>query len=525
MPETKHASGPAGLRSAILSGRQAHSDANAVRSWLGEFLREDRGALASWFGSERVALIRRDPARLRDLIDRDLVQIDALISDQLDAVLHDSTLQRLEGSWRGLAWLVECTEPNPHLKISVLSASWRELDRDLTRVSEFDQSHLFRMIYEDGFGHAGGEPFGLLVIDHEVRHRPARATPGDLAPVDDVSVMSMLAAIAAAAFVPIVLAASPALLGVDRFEDLVLSNDVTAVMADEEHARWRAATAREDMRFVCVTMPRILARPRWTGFPDHAGGLRHEEQAPSAAERCWFVAGYAFAAVVARSHIAHHWPADVRGVSPDRIGGGLVLHLPAEPFVLGAKTDWPRPSVSLGLTDTQERALVNSGLMPLNTLPHGEAAFASVHSVQAQPSVARSPAAADANRRISGQISAVLCVSRFAHNIKIIGRDMTGAHHTAEDVERRLQRWLARYTNANDDTDADARARYPLRMGQVKVHDIEARPGAFGCVIHLQPHYQLDDISATFRLVTSFSTATAAVSAASSSQGREAHEQ
>jgi len=290
----------------------------------------------------------------------------------------------------------------------------------------------------------------------------------------------------------------------------VLSNDVAAVMADEEHARWRTATAREDMRFVCVTMPRILARPRWTSFPEHAGGLRHEEQAPTSGERCWFVAGYAFAAAVARAHVAHNWPADVRGVSPDRIGGGLVLRMPAEPFVLGAATAWSRPSLSIGLTDTQERALVGSGLMPLNTLPHGEAAFASVHSVQAVPAPARFPAAADANRRISGQISAMLCVSRFAHYIKVIGRDMTGAQYTAADVERRLQRWLSRYTNANQDADADGRARYPLLAGQVKVHDVDGRPGSFGCIIHLQPHYQLDDVSATFRLVTNFATVSAA---------------
>jgi type VI secretion system ImpC/EvpB family protein len=507
VPDEDDLCGAAGLRSAILAGRDTRLERDAVRTRLAVFLSQDRGALASWFGAGAAAVIRREPTRLRCLVDRDLVQIDALISRQLDAVLHHPALQRLEGSWRGLAWLVDGIEPGQRLKIRVLSASWRELDRDLGRVSEFDQSNLFRMVYDNEFGHAGGEPFGLLLIDHEVRHRPDRATPRDLAPVDDVSVMSMLSAIAAAAFVPIVLAASPALLGVDGFEDLVLSNDVTAVVADEDHARWRAATAREDMRFVCLTMPRILARQRWTRFPGHAGGLRHEEQIRSSVERCWFVAGYAFAAVVARSHIAHHWPADVRGVSPDRIGGGLVLDLPAEPFVLGATTGWPRPSLSLGLTDTQERALVSAGLMPLNTLPYGEAAFGSVHSAQALPLVPRFLAAADANRRVSSQIGAILCVSRFAHYIKMIGRDMTGAHYTAEDVERRLQRWLARYTNVNDDTDADSRARYPLRMAQVKVHDIEGRAGAFGCVIHLQPHYQLDDIAATFRLVTSFATA------------------
>jgi type VI secretion system ImpC/EvpB family protein len=448
--------------------------------------------------------------RLRGLIDRELVRIDALISAQLDAVLHHPALQRLEGSWRGLAWLVEGFEPQKRLKLAILAATWRELDRDFARASEFDQSNLFRLVYENEFGHAGGEPFGLLLIDHEVRHRPARASPRDAASVDDVSLMSTLASIAAAAFVPVVLAASPALLGVDEFEDLVLSNDIAAVMTDDEHARWRAATTREDMRFVCLTMPRILARPRWTCFPDHAAGLRHEEYAPTSREHCWFVAGYAFAAAVARAHVTHNWPADVRGVSADRVGGGLIVGLPAEPFVVGAVTDWPRASLSIGLTDTQERAVVTAGLMPLNTLPYGDAAFASVHSVQAVPAPTRYPVAAEANQRISGHISAMLCVSRFAHYIKVIGRDMTGAQYTAADVERRLQRWLSRYTNANLDANADGRARYPLLAGQVRVHDLEGRPGSFGCVIHLQPHYQLDDISATFRLVTSFTAAAAA---------------
>jgi type VI secretion system protein ImpD/type VI secretion system protein ImpC len=494
----------------MLSGRHVRPDSDAVRDTLEHFLRSDRGALATWFGAETAAAIGGDPARLRGLIDRDLARIDTLISAQLDAVLHHPALQRLEGSWRGLAWLVEGFEPQKRLKVAILPASWRELDRDIARANEFDQSNLFRMVYENEFGQAGGEPFGLLLIDHELRHRPERPSPREAAPVDDVALMSALSAIAAAAFVPVVLAASPALLGVDRFEDLVLSNDVAAVMADEEHARWRMATSREDMRFVCVTMPRILARPRWTSFPEHAGGLRHEEQAPTGRERCWFVAGYAFAAAVARAHGAHNWPADVRGVSPDRIGGGLVLHLPAEQFVLGATTAWSRPSLSMGLTDTQERALVTAGLMPLNTLPHGEAAFASVHSVQTVPAPARQAGAGEANRRISGQISAMLCVSRFAHYIKVIGRDMTGAQYTAADVERRLQRWLSRYTNANQDADANGRARYPLLAGQVKVHDIDGRPGSFGCVIHLQPHYQLDDISATFRLVTNFATTPAA---------------
>jgi type VI secretion system protein ImpD/type VI secretion system protein ImpC len=238
-------------------------------------------------------------------------------------------------------------------------------------------------------------------------------------------------------------------------------------------------------------------------------GLCYEEYAPKPRHRTWSVAGYAFAATVARAQAAFNWPADVRGVSTDRIGGGLVTELTAEPFVLGADTMWNRPPLDLALTDRQEQDLVLAGLMPLNTLPYGDAAFASVHSVQARYAdpVGREPTAASANLRLSAQISAMLCVSRFAHYVKVIGRELTGAFLTAPEIERRLQHWLSSYTNASQSPDPDARARHPLVSSRVSVHELSDQPGSFGCVIHLQPYYQLDDVAATFRLVTGFSSA------------------
>ena len=450
--------------------------------------------------------LRQDPAQLRGRVDRDIAAIDALIGAQLDAVLHHPRLQRLEGSWRGLAWMVAGFDPGARLKARLLSATWEELDRDASRASQFDQSALFRLIYENEFGSAGGEPFGLLVIDHELRHKPEPRGLSAHAPIDDVSVLASLASIAAAAFVPMVLAAAPALLGVDQFPDLVLSNDIAAALRDDEHGRWRTLTTREDTRFLCVTMPRVLARPRWRAGSQDLAGLRYEEYAPKPQQRTWSVACYAFAAAVGRAQAMFNWPADVRGVSTDRVGGGLVTDLPAEPFVLGADTVWNRPSLDLALTDRQEQELVFAGLMPLNTLPYGDAAFASVHSLQARQTdpAGREPTAASANMRLSAQINAMLCVSRFAHYVKIIGRELTGAFLTAGEIERRLQSWLAQYTNASQNPDPDSRARHPLVSSQVSVHELTDQPGSFGCVIQLQPYYQLDDVSATFRLVTGF---------------------
>ena len=165
-------------------------------------------------------------------------------------------------------------------------------------------------------------------------------------------------------------------------------------------------------------------------------------------------------------------------------------------------------ALDLSLTDRQERDLVLAGLMPLNTLPHGDAAFASVHSLQARlpDTPGREPSPYQANRRVSAQISAMLCVSRFAHYVKAIGRELTGSFSDAADIERRLQRWLSRYTNASQEASPDSRARYPLVSSSVQVREAPGRPGSFGCVIHLQPCYQLDDVSTTFRLVTGFTT-------------------
>ena len=497
------------LRLAVLSGALGRPGGQAAARMLCRFLTKATGALSLWFGVDAAERLRADPDLLRGMVDRDIVRLDTVIAAQLEAVLHHPRLQRLEGSWRGLAWMLSGFAGAPRLKARIMSATWDEVDRDVSRAGSFDRSSLFRLIYENEFGHAGGEPFGLLLIDHEVGHRPEGRVAGAARPVDDVAVLQELSGIAAAAFLPMVVAAAPALLGVDGFEALALSQDVAAVMAEDDHARWRNLTEREDARFLCVVLPRVLARPRWSGLARRDGDLWFEEHAPGVRERVWFSAGYAFAAIVARAQARHEWPADIRGIATDRIGGGLVLDLPTEDFVLGSATSWPRASIELALTDRQESDLVAAGLMPLNTLPFGDAGFASVHSLQASTSEGsgRGPTAAQTNRRLSAQINSMLCVSRIAHYVKIIGRELTGSFVLAADIERRLQAWLSGYTNASQNTDADSRARHPLLSSRVSVHEHPGRPGSFGCVIHLQPYYQIDDVATSFRFITGFTAA------------------
>ena len=221
------------------------------------------------------------------------------------------------------------------------------------------------------------------------------------------------------------------------------------------------------MRFIGVALPRVLARPPWEDDPARVDGFRYAEYAPDSGCRVWMSAGYAFAAVVARAFINHAWPADVRGAETDYIGGGLVTDLPIEPFRTDSGHAWVRPPLDIVFSDRVEASLVEAGLMPLSALPYGEeAVFSAVRSLQAPATyIGATAAAANANARLSAQINSMLCVSRFAHYIKVIGRDMVGSFKTAEEIEAQLQGWLMAYVNTNLSAGPEMRARYPLVDG------------------------------------------------------------
>lgn len=488
------------LRDLALSGRYFGARHAEAAGRLASFVAEPRAeGLLAWFGPEQAARLAANPEQWRTAIDRDIAAIDALIGEQLDAVLHSRKLQRLEGRWRGLRWLVAGIEPGTKVKAKVLNVSWAELCRDLERAAEFDQSNLFRRVYEDEFGTPGGEPFGILVIDHEVRHRP-----GPDAPTDDVSAIASLAAVAAAAFAPTIVSASPALLAVDGFEDLAMVADPAAGFRGAEFDRWRSLARREDIRFIGVALPRLLAREPWRDDPGRADGFRYREYARDVRSRVWMSAGFGFAAVVARAFATYGWPADVRGVEIDRLGGGVVGGIAVEPFRTDPDHVWIRAPLDVVLTDRQERSLVDAGLMPLSALPFSEeAVFGSANSLQLPAKhLGRTAAAADANARLSAQISAMLCVSRFAHALKMLGRDMVGSFRTAQEIEYQLQHWLTQYVNVNTSAGPELRARYPLVGASVTVRELAGKPGVYGSVIHLQPQFQLEGLTATFRLVT-----------------------
>lgn len=503
------------LRAHVLTGRFIGSSGAVVAEAVAAFLVEEHpaAALHAWFGEalDRMIAPGGGPAaraeameRLEEAVDRDIAALDALISRQLDALLHRDRLRRLEGSWRGLLWLVDSMPYGAKVKVKLFTARWTELCRDFDRAAEFDQSTLFRKVYEDEFGQPGGEPYGMLIADYEVRHGPG---PGH--PTDDISALGNLASVAAAAFAPTAIAAHPAVFGLDDYSETNAAAEISEILRSPDRGRWRNLQSRLDTRFLGVLLPRALGRRAWDFTGSRADGFRYREMAPGAQSRVWMSPAYALGVTALRAFALNGWPAEIRGaLVGEEPRAGVVSGLPVERYYADPPGPPPRPPAELALTDDQERECIEAGLIPLiglEGLP--EASFAAMPSLHRPPRMDREEA--NANQRLSAQFNAMLCVSRFAHCVKVIGRDMVGARQDASDIRRRLAAWLMQFTNSSAPAQGDAGARYPLRGSDVEVTEKPGQPGVYGCIIHLQPHYQLDEVGASFRLVTDLEAARA----------------
>lgn len=427
-----------------------------------------------------------------------LARIDVMLARQVDAVLHHPAFQRLEAGWRNLRYLLDQCGGADDVRVRVMSATWREVTRDMERSAEFDQSELFRKVYSDEYGTPGGIPFGLMVCDYALSHKMTSEHPSD-----DIAALQSLSAIAAAAFCPFIFGSEAALFGLDSFVGLGTGIDPAATFDAVEHARWHRVRALEDMRFVGVTMPRILLRePYRGGSRTRRDGFPYaEDPGPGSAGYLWGNAGFAFAAVVIRQFEASGWFADLRGVPQDEVGGGLVTGLPRPAFDTDAHGIAAQPPVEVRLTAGQEQAVSDAGIIPLSAVPYApEVLFNGNASLHVPARHDRQEATV--NARISSMLQYVLCASRFAHVLLVLMRDRVGSFADAPGVEGMLNTWLAQYCLGNDDAPAATKAHYPLRSGGVEVRELPGRPGTMGCTMRLQPHFQLDNVATTFRLVT-----------------------
>lgn len=428
------------------------------------------------------------------------MHIDALVARQLDEILHHPRFQRLEASWRGLQYLVateaECDQ-TLNIKVRVLNVAWVELSRDLTRALEFDQSNIFRRIYSDEFDTPGGQPYGLVLGDYEVSHRPR---PG--AAAEDAEVLSEMARVAMAALCPFVTGAASALFGLDSFAELKQPVNLDTLFQQREYGAWNRLRRDEHARFLGIALPRVLMREPYRADGTRREPFQYEETVWHDREAyLWGNPCYAFGAVVIRAFASTGWFADIRGGEHSFGEGGVARNLTYSAFDLDRQRVAPRAATETEVDDFSERTFADHGFIPLCGR-HGASytAFFSNSSLHIPPDQ-RSEITA-LNAKLSAMLQYMLCVSRFGHYIKLMVRDKVGSFANATECQQMLQDWLHDYTTAAEGASAELKARYPLARSRVEVREIPGRPGHFNCVVHLQPHFQLDQLVTAIRLVT-----------------------
>jgi type VI secretion system protein ImpD len=489
---------PAGLLDEVLQGTR--SGEGPVSDKLERFLGEPSpaAALALWTGWIAAPGARPDKEQLCRLLGRDIARLDAVLTRQVNAILHHPSFQKLEASWRGLRYLVEQSENAENVKIRLLSVSWREIARDAERAIEFDQSQLFRKVYSDEFGTPGGEPFSVLLGDYQIRPFPSAEYP-----TDDVAALTAVSHVAAAAFAPFIASADPAMFALDDFTGLQQPLNLSKTFDQLEYLKWRAFRDTEDARFVGLTMPRVLARLPYEDDGSRVDGFRFREETegPDRGKYLWGSAAYAFGAVLVRAFDRSGWLAGIRGVSRDDVSGGLAPDLPVHCFTTDRRGVAPKCSTDAIITDAQEHELSELGFIPLCHCADTElSAFFTNQSVQ-KPRVYDEPAAT-MNARISAMLQYMLCVSRFSHYLKVAARDKIGSFTEAEQCESYLYKWLQQYVTSDGDATPEVKAEYPLREAGVRVREQPGKPGSYLCVAHLWPHYELDELVATVKVTT-----------------------
>ncbi len=490
---TLHSSGPRVSFSDLLSREAYITD-------LDQFLAETNAhkALAYWINEFIPAHINKTADDIENAIVRSIAELDEIILEQLNKVIHHPKFQKLEASWRGLWYLAEQADGTHNIKIKVLDISWAEIAKDVGRALEFDQSQLFQKIYSEEYGTPGGEPYGVLIGDYAVSHQVSMKHPHD-----DIAILEGLAQIAAASFSPFITSASSELFGLEDFSGLGLPINFEKIFIQNEYIRWRALRDKPDSRFIGLTLPRILLRRPYLSRPGTYKGLHFHERSGAKVHDnyLWGNACYAFAGILIREFAHVGWFGHIRGVPRDYLAGGLVNSLPFESFTTDSKGVAIKPVTEVIISDTVEKELSEFGFIPLCQCYQAPyAAFYNNQSIQ-QPKDAGSKDAR-INARLSAMLQHIFCGSRIAHYIKIMIRDKIGSFLSADDCEQYLRNWLFSYTTGREDLEWEEQARYPLREADVRVKEHPMKPGEYVCIIHLRPHYQLDHMVSELELVT-----------------------
>jgi type VI secretion system protein ImpC len=430
---------------------------------------------------------------LTQTFNKAIALIDQQISTQLNAIMHHEKFQKLEGTWRGLHYLVMNSETSSSLKIRVINCSKKELYKDLSKAVEFDQSQIFKKIYENEFGTPGGEPYGALIGDYEWTNHP-----------EDVECLSLMSNVAAAAFAPFISAASPKMLGLDSWTALSGPRDLEKIFESVEYAKWRSFRESDDSRFVTLVMPRVLSRLPYGSNTKPIEEFNYEEAPvengvpkPMPNEHfAWMNAAYVLGQRLTNAFAQYGWCTAIRGAE----GGGKVENLPSFTFISDdGDTDQQCPT-EIGITDRREAELSKLGFLPLCHYKNTDyAVFFGAQTTQKPQKYDRPEATA--NAAISARLPYIMASSRFAHYLKVMARDKIGSFMEASDCEKWLNRWIGNYVNGNENAGPEMKAKYPLREAQVVVKEIPGKPGSYNAIAHLRPWLQMEELTTSLRMV------------------------
>jgi len=461
----------------IQKGKLARDESQSerARDLVGEFVHQilDEGMTVS---NDTVAMIEAQVAR-----------IDELLTNQLNEILHEPEFQALEASWRGLHFLVMNTETSTQLKLRLLPVTQKELVKDLQGASEFDQSNLFKKVYEEEYGTFGGSPYSLLVADFEFGRHP-----------QDMALLEKISNVAAAAHAPFLAAASPRLFDMDSYTELGNPRDLAKTFESTELIKWRSFRESEDSRYVTLTLPHALLRLPYgpETLPVEEFGLTEDTDGRDHGRYLWGNAAYVLAQRITNAFALYGWCAAIRGVE----GGGLVQGLPTHTFQTDEGDVALKCPTEIAITDRREKELDTLGFVSLCHCKGTDyAAFFGGQTTQ-KPKVYDTDQA-NANARISARLPYILAASRFAHYLKVICRDKVGSFQTKDTLSTYLNRWINNYVLATDEAGQELKARYPLREARIDVTEVPGNPGAYRAIAFLRPHFQLEELTTSIRLV------------------------
>jgi len=425
-----------------------------------------------------------------------IAEIDHKLTEQINLVLHHPDFQQLEGAWRGLHHLVNNTETDEMLKIRVMNITKKEVGKTLKKYkgTAWDQSPLFKRVYEEEYGQFGGEPFGCLVGDYYFD----QSAP-------DVELLGEMAKVSAAAHTPFIAAASPTVMQMGSWQELANPRDLTKIFSTPEYAAWRSLRESDDARYIGLAMPRFLSRLPYGAKTSPVDDFDFEEDTGAAdhSKYTWANSAYAMAVNINRSFKLFGWCSRIRGVE----SGGSVEGLPAHTFPTDdGGVDMKCPT-EIAISDRREAELAKNGFMPLIHRKNSDfAAFIGAQSLQ-KPFEYDDPDAT-ANANLAARLPYLFACCRFAHYLKCIVRDKIGSFKERADMQVWLQNWIMNYVDGDPaHSSEETKARKPLAAAEVVVEEVEGNPGYYTSKFFLRPHYQLEGLTVSLRLVSKLPSA------------------